>query len=78
MDKTLVKLICGFVDRSGGLAKVRLAVDAMKQVSGKDPQGYLTGIAKHRDGSRQLLAAAILGFSLASLVYQENRNKDNV
>lgn len=66
---TLQTLVRGFVQKSGGLEKVEKAVEMMKGIV--DHQHYLARISKSRDGSRQLIASSMLGFTLAALIERD-------
>ena len=73
----LFRLICSFVDKSGGIEKINAARAALREVaeSGQVAQ-YVTGIGKTEAGAKQLLAAALLGFSMASALYEAKRKEN--
>ena len=55
-----------FVEKSGGIEKIELAVEALKGI--EDHQDYLLRISRSRAGARQLIAAALMGFTVSALV----------
>jgi hypothetical protein len=73
MTNKIVELIRNFVDKSGGIDKVNEARDAIKKVASQPGQAskLVAGLAKNEAGSKQLLAAALLGFSIASFLYDK-------
>ena len=60
------KLIMGFVEKSGGLEKIIKARNAFRSVPDKDRAEFIRRCAKTDEGARQLMAAALLGFAIAS------------
>lgn len=75
-QKAIIDLICLFVEKSGGLEKIKLAAKGLRQVAEANTgQEYVTAIAKSPGASNQLLAAALLGFRIAELVYEGSSEK---
>lgn len=69
------RLIDSFVEKSGGIDQVKLAVKALRVLAEvKDDQvvsDYVVNVGKQPAGAKQLLAAALLGFSMASVLYRK-------
>lgn len=69
----ILDLICNFVDKSGGVDKVRLGADALLALAKKgndDTQDYVRRISESKEASNQLCAAALLGLRLAETIYK--------
>ncbi len=69
----LTKMICGFVEKSGGIEKVERAAQALKNIPKGQYADFLGNLAKREEGAQQLIAAAIAGFSLSAFVYKNLR-----
>ncbi len=70
---TLTRLICGFVEKSGGVEKMDMAKDSLMRIAPGKRADFLRGLSKSEEGAKQLIAAAIAGFSLSAFVYRELR-----
>lgn len=74
-------IIDRFVENSGGVDKVRQAVKALRVLSEcKNEQiisEYVVNVGKQPAGAKQLLAAALLGFSIASALYKKKEGVKN-
>jgi len=68
------KLIMGFVEKSGGLEKIIKARNGFRSVPDKDRADFIRRCAKTDEGARQLMAAALLGFSIAAEVGKHFEN----
>lgn len=69
-SQPVIDLVAGFVDKSGGIEKVLDTITAMKGVkAANDITGFVQRIGNRPEGAQQLFAAALLGFTLAALVY---------
>lgn len=78
-DSEVLDLICRFVERSGGLGKVRAGGDALRQLVGREDQvicEYLSRISESGPASKQLVGAALLGFRLASFLYEHRQREE--
>lgn len=62
-------LVLQFIAKSGGIEKIREVLTAFRQVPDKDRAGFVRRLTARDPAARQLMAAAILGFTIASEVY---------
>lgn len=67
------KEILKFIENSGGLEKVQLARDGFRNCPDEQRADLIRNIAKTDAGARQLMAAALLGFAIASRVGEMNK-----
>lgn len=75
----LFQLICSFVDKSGGLEKVELGAKGLRTVAEQGDaaiQEFVRGVAQKPEGAKQLCAAALLGFSVAAMVYRGKKREE--
>ena len=71
-SQEVIDLVCGFVDKSGGLEKVEQGMKALQRPA-STPGGcskFLANLSRSRSGSDQLVAAAMMGFVMAALIYR--------
>jgi hypothetical protein len=69
----MLDLICNFVDKSGGLPKVTKTADSLLAVAKSGDVRmlqFMRGVCVNPSAAKMLLAAALLGFRLAALVYE--------
>ena len=64
-------LIVAFVVKSGGIAKIEKACDALRAIPDAERAEYVRRVAQSDAGARQIMAAALLGFRLAAQVYRD-------
>lgn len=75
-NQHITDLITGFVDKSGGLAKVEQAIQAMQGVKERgEITAFVQRLGRRPEGAQQLFAAAMMGFTLSSLVYESEQNR---
>lgn len=73
-DSTTIKLICGFVDKSGGYDKVKAAAESLMKIPKDEYGDFLIRLSKRPGGAQELIAAAISGFVLSAMVYHDVKN----
>jgi hypothetical protein len=76
--RVLVELVCGFVEMSGGVDNVRAAGDVLRRLAEEDDakiKRFLEGVIAKPAGAKQILAAVLLGFRVAELVYKAERKQ---
>ena len=66
----LAMLVCGFVEKSGGVEKIDMAKASLMGIQKGARADFLRRLSKTEEGSQQLIAAAIAGFALSSFVYR--------
>jgi hypothetical protein len=72
----LIDLVCGFVEKSGGIRKVNEMGDALRAMAESGDvriQQFLRGVAANPAGAKEILAAALLGFRMAGFVYERRQ-----
>jgi hypothetical protein len=65
-DPRAHELILGFVDKSGGRAKMMSLCDAWRAIKPSDVPGYVRRAVRGDAGARQLFALAMLGCAIAA------------
>jgi hypothetical protein len=60
-----------FVAKSGGIEKIRSARKALGGMPKPSVPGYMRSVSQDDDAACQMFAAALLGFVIAELVYDE-------
>lgn len=63
-------LIVAFVEKSGGIEKIEQACEVLRSIPDAERADYVRRVARSDVGARQLMAAALLGFSAATQVYR--------
>lgn len=66
------KMVLQFIEKSGGLDKIEAAVKVLKDIPKGKHAAYVGRISEYEDGSRRLVAAALLGFTLAAMTGRAN------
>lgn len=76
----LIDLVCGFVEKSGGIEKVNEVATALREMAEAGDVRicqFLRGVAANPAGAKQMLANALLGLRLAGLVYERRKQIKN-
>lgn len=73
----VVRLVVGFVVKSGGIEKIAELRQALMLMSDdSERQKFVSKIASSPLGSRQLLASSILGLTLAEMIWRAKTKRE--
>jgi len=74
----ILELVKEFIKRSGGLSKVEQARDIILSLSDSDKTTFARKCVQTEEGAQQLVAAALVGFALISLIARSENLKEDV
>lgn len=77
-EEKLLSLITTFVTRSGGRRKVLAAARALRGVGVRAIPGFVREVSSNEEVARQLVAAAVLGFTLAAALSRPPASAESV
>jgi len=69
------KVICNFVNKSGGVDQIRAVKNSITKIPDRERAALSRKLTENDNSARQLLAAAVLGFTIAEHVYDTFNEK---